>query len=119
MLNTTKVNGLVPMVHGNVGKSYANVYPFKIVVKCVQFITKYAEAHKLPQRYARCGHADTPPTYLPASQNFKVVHNCYVKAAMEEDPSQLIMQYRIFVDVWHKCISEVQFMTPRTDVCSV
>ena len=38
---------------------------------------------------------------------------------MERDPSLRIMQYRSFVDVWHKCIPEVQFMTPRTDVCTI
>ena len=38
---------------------------------------------------------------------------------MDQDPSQRVMQYRSFVDVWHKCIPEIQFMTPRTDVCSI
>ena len=119
MVKHLKLNGLVPIVHGNVGKSPAIVYPFEIVMECVQFIKNYAEVHGLPQPSALRGRADTPPTYLPASQNFKVVHGCYVKAAMERDPSQRIMQYRSFVDVWHKCIPEVQFMTPRTDVCSI
>ena len=38
---------------------------------------------------------------------------------MDQDPSQRVMQYRSFVDVWHKCVPEIQFMTPRTDVCSI
>ena len=28
-------------------------------------------------------------------------------------------QYRSFIDVWHKCIPEIQIMSPRTDVCAV
>ena len=27
------------------------------------------------------------------------------------------MQYRSFLDVWHKCLPHIIFMTPRTDVC--
>ena len=86
---------------------------------CVQFIKNYAEVHGLPQPSARCGRADAPPIHLPAAQNYKTVHASYVKAAMERDPSQHVMQYRSFVDVWHKCIPEIQFMTPRTDVCAI
>jgi len=74
MVKHLKVNGLVPITHGNVGKSPATVYPFEIVVDCVQFIKNYAEVHGLPQPSARRGRADMPPTYLPASQNFKIVH---------------------------------------------
>ena len=77
------------------------------------------EVHGLPQPSARRGRADIPPIYLPALHNYKMVHGIYMKSAMEKDPSQRMMQYRSFVDVWHKCIPEIQFMTPRTDVCAV
>ena len=53
--------------------------------------------------------------FLPASQNFKIVHQYYVKATMQQDSSQRVMEYRSFVTVWHKCIP---FMTPQMDVCS-
>lgn len=42
----------------------------------------------------------------------------YVKVAMECDPS-LVMQYRSFVDVWHKWIPENKFMAPCTDLCAL
>ena len=118
MLKHLKENGLVPIVHGNVGKMPATVYPFEVVLNCVQFLRNYAQINGLPQPSARRGRADLPPIYLPASQNYKIVHGLYVKASMERDPTQRVMQYRSFVDVWHKCIPEIQFMTPRTDVCS-
>ena len=118
MLRHLKENGLVPIVHGNVGKTPATVYPFEVVLNCVQFLKNYAQINGLPQPSARRGRADAPPVYLPASQNYKIVHGSYVKASMECDPTQRVMQYRSFVDVWHKCIPEIQFMTPRTDVCS-
>lgn len=113
-----KTNGLVPLTHGNHGKLPSRTYPFEVVQDVVQFITNHAEVHGLPQPSAKRGRADTPPIYLPASQNFKIVHQCYVKASLERDPARRVMEYRSFVDVWHKCIPEVKFMTPRTDVCS-
>ena len=113
-----KINGLVPFVHGNSGKLPSTTYPFEVVQDVVHFINNPAEVHGLPQPAARSGRADTPPIYLPASQNFKIVHQFYVKAAMEQDPSRRVMEYRSFVDVWHKCMPQVKFMTPRTDVCS-
>ena len=119
MVKHLKVNGPVPIVHGNTGKVPPTVYPFEVVQDVVHFIRNHAEVHGLPQPSARRGRADMPPIYLPASQNFKIVHDFYVKAVTEGDPSQHIMQYRSLVDVWHKCIPEVQFMTPRTDVCAI
>jgi hypothetical protein len=117
-----KSNGIVPPVHGNTGKVPSTTYPFEVVRDVVQFISNHAEVHGLPQPAARRGRADTPPIYLtkylPASQNFKIVHQCYVKASMQQDPSRRLMEYRSFVDVWHKCMPHIKFMTPRTDVCS-
>ena len=113
-----KVNGPVPIIHGNTGKMPSTTYPFEVVRDAVQFINNHAEVHGLPQPAARSGRAETPPIYLPASQNYKIVHQRYVKASMEQDPARRIMEYRSFVDVWHKCMPQVKFMTPRTDVCS-
>ena len=114
-----KDNGPVPMIHGNTGKVPKTTYPYEVTHGVVQFIKNFAEIHGLPQPSARRGRADVPPVYLPASHNYKTVHDIYVKSVMEKDASQRVMQYRSFIDVWHKCIPEVQFMTPRTDVCAV
>ena len=114
-----KDNGPVPIVHGNTGKVPKTTYPYEVTCGVVQFVKNFAEIHGLPQPSARRGRADIPPIYLPASHNYKTVHDIYVKSVMEKDASQRVMQYRSFIDVWHKCIPEVQFMTPRTDVCAV
>ena len=90
-----KVNGPVPIVHGNTGKVPPTVYPFEMVQDVVHFIRNLAEVHGLPQPSARSCRTDMPPIYLPVSQNFKIVHNFYVKAVMERDPSQRIMQYHL------------------------
>ena len=70
MVKHLKVNGLVPPVHGNTGKLPSTTYPFEVVQDVLQFINNYADVHGLPQPAARHGRADTPPIYLPASQNF-------------------------------------------------
>ena len=120
MVKHLRENGPIPIVHGNVGKLPSTVYPFQVVVDVVQYIKKICRnTWTAPQPSARSGRADIPPIYLPASQNFKIVHDHYVKAVMDQDPSQRVMQYRSFVDVWYKCVPEIQFMTPRTDVCSI
>ena len=114
-----KDNGPVPMIHKNTGKIPKSTYPYEVTHGAVQFIKNFAEIHGLPQPSARHGRADMPPIYLPTSYNYKIVHDIYVKSLMEKDASHRIMQYRSFIDVWHKCIPEVQFMSPRTDVCAV
>ena len=85
--NMAKHLKALPMVHGNTGKVPATIYPYEVTHGVVQFIRNFAEVHGLPQPSARRGRADTPPVHVPASQNFKIVHDCYVKAAMEQDPS--------------------------------
>jgi len=114
-----KDNGPVPMIHGNTGKVPKSTYPFEVTYEAIQFIKNFAEIHGLPQPSARCGRADIPPIYLPASYNYKIVHDIYVKSLMEMDASQRITQYRSFIDIWHKCIPEIQITSPRTDISAV
>ena len=73
-------NGLVPCVHGNTGRRPTHAFNHEVIKAVVQFIKVYKEVHGMPQPAAPRGRADTPPTYLPASQNFKTVHSQYVCA---------------------------------------
>ena len=100
------------IVHWNTGKVPKTTYLHEVIFRVVRFIKKFAEIHGLPHPSARCGRADIPPVYLPASHNYKTVHDINVKSVMEKNALQRVMQYRSFIDVWHKCILEVQFMTP-------
>ena len=109
----------MPIVHGNTGKVPKTIYLHEVIFGVVWFINKFAEIHGLPHPSARCDRADIPPVYLPASHNYKTVHDINVKSVMEKNALQRVMPYRSFIDVWHKCILEVQFMTPCTDVCAV
>ena len=77
----------------------------------------HTEIHGLPQPTAPRGRAEVPPTYLPASQNFKTVHLLYVKACCEFKHTHV--GYDVFRSVWHQCMPHIHFMTPRTDVCDL
>ena len=77
----------------------------------------HTEVHGMPQPAAPRSRADIPPTYLPASQNFKTVHSQYVAACTISGSTHV--GYSVFKSVWHQCMSHVRFMTPRTDVCVV
>ena len=107
--------GPIPREHGLKGRKAYNAYPFEVVSDAITFIKNYACVFGLPQPAALRGRANQAPTYLPAHQNHKIVHLKYQEACTEK--SKPCMQYRSFIDAWHKCVPHIIFMTPRTDVC--
>ena len=112
-----KLNGPVPREHGLLGHVPATTYPFDIVSDAAQFIKNFAEINGIPQPAARSGRAKNPPVYLPASLNYKIVHLKYVEACQLKDSHTNFLAYKTFVNVWKKCLPDIIFMTPRTDVC--
>ena len=107
-------NGLVPRVHGNTGRRPPHAFDHSVIKAIVQFIKIHTEVHGIPQPAAPRGRADIPPTYLPASQNFKTVHSQYVAACTTSGNTHV--GYSVFKSVWHQCMPHVRLMTPRTDV---
>ncbi len=107
--------GPVPRIHGSMGRKAYNAYPFEVVESAVTFIKNYASVFGLPQPAAPRGRANQAPTYFPAHQNHKIVHQKYQEACTSENKP--FMQYRSFLDTWHQCVPHIVFMTPRTDVC--
>lgn len=81
----------------------------------MEFIKNYALVFGLPMPAASRGRANTAPTYLPADQNHKIVHQKYHEAC--SDNREKYMEYRSFLDTWHQCLPHIVFMTPRADVC--
>lgn len=66
------------------GRKAHNAYPFKIVRGAVTFIKNYASVFGLPQPAALCGRANQAPTYLPAHQNHKIIHQKYREERTKE-----------------------------------
>jgi hypothetical protein len=113
--NHVSLTGPCPREHGSKGRKAHNAYSFDVISGAVQFIRHYSLVHGLPQPAAKRGRANQAPTYLPAFQNHKIVHQKYQDSCRQDGKPSL--QYRSFLDTWHQCLPHVIFMTPRTDVC--
>ena len=111
-------NGPVPREHGLTSRVPVTTYPYEVVSDAVYFIRNHATIYGIPQPAARSGRAETPPIYLPASQNYKIVHAKYVEACQAKDPHFRFLQYKSFISVWKRCLPDIVFMTPRFDVCA-
>ena len=111
-------NGPIAREHGLIGCMPATTYPYSIVSEGARFIRNYAEVYGIPQPAARSGRAKNPPIYLPASQNYMIVHSKYVEACQAKDPHARFLKYKSFTQMWKKCLPDIVFMTPRSDVCA-
>ena len=105
------------MVHGLTDRPSGRAYPPSVHERATTFIRNYAETHGLQMPAAPRGRAQNPPIYLPASSSFKAVHDLYTAAQPEEDDLPML-SYEAFLRTWHVQCSDIQFMTPRSDVCA-
>lgn len=115
LLKHSEENGPVPRVHGNKGRKPKHALDFATVENVVKFIKSHATVFGIPHPAPLRGRDDTPPIFLPASQHYKSVHKIYVESC--EAAQKRAVGYDAFRSIWHQCIPEVKFMTPRTDVC--
>lgn len=53
------------------------------------------------------------------SLNYKIVHSKYVEACQSKDPQMRFLAYKSFINTWKRCVADIVFMTPRTDVCAI
>ena len=114
-----RANGPVPREHGLVGHMPATTYAFEVVSDAAHFIRNFAECYGIPQPAARSGRASNPPIYLPASLNYKIMHSKYAEVCQSKDTHVRFLAYKSFVNMWKRCLADIVFMTPRTDVCAV
>ena len=79
----------------------------------ITFIQKHAQqcgiSHSAPLRV----RSSDPPVFLPASQNYKTVHQQYVASCGEANIRS--MGISSFRSVWQQCLPSIKFMTPCTD----
>lgn len=108
-------HGAIPRVHGNTRRLPHNALRYPEIFFCVTFVKNYAERYGIPHPAPLYGRAGDPPIFLPASQNFKTVHAQYVASCIEANIRS--MGISSFRSVWHRCLPNIRFMTPRTDVC--
>ena len=109
-------HGPVPRVHGNAGRRPHHALTFDEVKFSADFIKAFANEFGMPFPSPLHGRANKPPTYLPASQNYKSVHKKYMTACAESGVRACGKS--AFNLIWKSCFPHVTFMTARTDVCS-
>ena len=108
-------NGLVPRVHGNTGRKPKHALTFPVIENLVEFLHKHAVDFGIPHPAPLHGRDGTPPTFLPASQNYQTVHKMYLESCQLAGINAV--GYNSFRNIWHQCMPHLKFMTPRTDVC--
>ena len=99
-------NGPIPREHGLAGRAPATMYPYEVTYDAVCFTHNYAEIYGIPQPAARRGRADNPPIYLPALQNYTIVHSKYAEASLANDPQVKFLKYKSFTSVWKRCLPD-------------
>lgn len=90
-------NGPVPREHGLTSHSPATTYLYEVISDAVHFIRNHATIFGIPQPSAKSGRAEAPPIFLPASQNYKIVHAKYAEVCQSKDPQMRFLQYKSFV----------------------
>ena len=107
---------VLPREHGGLGRRPNTAYPEEVSETAVRFIKNFAGVHGLPQPAARRSRPDDPPVYLPAHQNYKLVHAKYFD---EMTGKQDCLGYHAFCKLWRRECTAIKFMSPREDVCHV
>ena len=87
-----------PDVHGNVGRTPWNAFPEEVRQKAIEFVQNYAKVNGLPMPAAPRGRGEEAPTYLPASETYRSVHQAYKDHLPENEQC---MGYQAFVALWH------------------
>src|SRR5881628_275086 len=98
-------NGLLPRIHGNIKRMpqwKTKMVIDKSVAEVVKnFLENYAEVHGLPSPGRSINRITQSIVFLPAEMSYKSVHRDFL-IGLEEDS---------------KLKSEIQIMSPRTDLC--
>jgi hypothetical protein len=114
---TTK--GLTTRVHGNNDrmpqwKTKMNAdQEVKETIKI--FILNYAETRGLPDP-GRTKRITDLIIFLPTNMSYKSVHRDFLDSRQEGDKLKSL-KYGIFLKLWHQLTPNIQFRSPRSDVC--
>lgn len=108
-------NAVIPRQHAGKGKTSNRQSADEVRNAAKDYIQNHATIYGIPQPAASSGRGADAPIFLPAYQNYKVVHSAYFDAATESGITPL--KYHAFRELWLCHFPSVKFMTPRQDVC--
>ena len=107
--------GIIPPNHGNVGKVPINAYSEEDKLNVKLFMINYSSLHGLPDpgRDLRTG-VNKLKIFLPAAMSYRSVHNQYLDSLPK---SKRPVEYRSFVTIWQELTPNIEFQSPRSDLC--
>jgi hypothetical protein len=113
-------NGISPRIHGN-NKRTPNiknrVSVDNEVAECLKtYIKNYAEYYGLPSPGSHINKDTIAIVYLPSDTTYRSVYRDY-RRSLQEKNNDKIISYYAFRWHWKLLCPEVQFMSPRTDLC--
>uniref|UniRef100_A0A1X7U1T6 Uncharacterized protein n=1 Tax=Amphimedon queenslandica TaxID=400682 RepID=A0A1X7U1T6_AMPQE len=117
IMKNYRMNGLIPRVHGNAGKTPNHALTYDDILRVVAFIRNYAEVHgiSLPGRIPGMKSYENKK-FLPCSTSKRQVYleyaeSCeglYVKACAETTFNML----------WRRYLAYIEKMKPMSDLCA-
>uniref|UniRef100_A0A1X7T0K5 DUF7869 domain-containing protein n=1 Tax=Amphimedon queenslandica TaxID=400682 RepID=A0A1X7T0K5_AMPQE len=117
IMKNYRMNGLIPRVHGNAGKTPNHALTYDDILRVVAFIRNYAEVHgiSLPGRIPGMKSYENKK-FLPCSTSKRQVYleyaeSCeglYVKACAETTFNML----------WRRYLPYIEKMKPMSDLCA-
>lgn len=117
LLKHMRVNGIVPRIHGNMGKKgHHSQHSYEAVKNAVTFLEQYAHLHGIPMPAAPNRSNNAPPVYLSSKETKKNIHATYKEACQTSGHKPLGLT--VFQDTWRHCVPHIKIASPREDVCA-
>ena len=115
LITHMNLNGKVPRVHGNRGRSPHHALKYREIKYCVDFLVNYSDQFGLPQPAAPRGRDGIAPVFLPASLSKDKLHKEYLQACQANSIRPL--RITSFKQTWTQCVPHIKIASPRDDVC--
>ena len=115
LITHMNLNGKVPRIHGNRGRSPRHALKYKEIKYCVDFLVNYSDQFGLPQPAAPRGRDGIAPVFLPASLTKDQLHKEYLQACQENNIC--VLRLTSFKRTWAQCVPHIKIASPREDVC--
>ncbi|CAB4381099.1 unnamed protein product [Rhizophagus irregularis] len=104
-----------PRKHKLEGRSSNHAISFDDILNILTFIMNYANTHGLPSPGRHFKKETLPIVFLPVGESYSSLYRIYKDILENEDKKPIHLT--TFWRIWQKYISEVKFLSPRSDLC--
>ena len=114
--------GMEERIHGNTGRAPKNMerieVNYNVASDVYEFLKNYSNIHGMPSPGRNFNKATTPVVFLPTSYNYYSVYRDYAAAYKDKHGIEArVMVESTFTKVWKALMPELQFMSPKSDLC--